>query len=262
MNKAKYRKAYISSSETTKANGVRTKIELNITIDRVLPIVLFKDALVTKHIIVSTPHTMIPDANVYNTISKDNNGVERYDYIGYAVSAITKCSVRMYYDNVIKDVIVIPDTELLVVDETLQSGKVYTISGFALGSTARNVNVDMFSNLASEINSGDKNELPKFNNNISTIKSHVMMLHGVGYNNSVGGHTLGLMITSGVYLERNSTDKTMLVELGDVTSTLVNTNDTLPCYNLLQHTVSQNTGEFIGNKVVPVGVKIGYVLDF
>lgn len=262
MNEKKNRTAYLASNETTKASGVRTNIQVDITIDRVIPIVAFNDNLVTKQAVTSYPHPPLVDAEVLNTLSEDLDGNERYTYIGYAVSAITSSGVRMYYDAKHSDVIVIPDTELLIVDVDMQSGKVYRLSGYALGSTIRSNHSNTFNSLSSDITDDDSNELPLFNKNISSIKSHILTAHGIGYNNNVSKNMLGIMVTPEVYLERSGTDKTMLIELGTASDVLTAVIDKLPVYTMLQHSPSIHTAIYCGMKTVPIGVKIGYVLDF
>lgn len=261
MEKIDNRIARIATSEATKANGVVTNISVAMHIDRVLPIIAFNDALPTKHNIKSTPTPALPASGVLNTLSDDSSGTERFTYMGYGTSVITNSDVRIYYDALYKDVIVLPSTELLIVDEGLQNGKTYTIKGYALGSTNNTVSNDMFNTIDSK-RVEDDSVLPAMNPNLPNIVSHVLSLPGVGYDNNSNGHMLGRMITGETYLERNGTDKSMLLELGTVSEVLADVNEAIPCYTVMQYTPKYNTAKYCGIKKLTPTLKLGYFLDF
>lgn len=262
MSNIKNRAAFIAENETLKASGTNTNILVNIVVDRTIPIILYKDDLVTRHGIKSDTHPQISDDNVFNTITADLNGDERYIYIGYNISNITKNSVRMYYDILHKDIIVIPDTDNLILDATLQSGKVYNLSGYVLGSSEHFIDKTTFTSLYGKVSDIYSNKLPVCNKNISTTKTHIMNMPGISYNTATGSNMLGIMINDSVYLERSSSDKCILIELGTASDLLVDPSEKLPCYTIYGFTPGLNTASYCGIKTVPSGLKIGYILDF
>ena len=132
------RLADITTTEAVK--DVTTKKKISIDISSVLPLVSIINTHIAGQLIKELVTPKVVDlATVINGITDlaylALNGQERFVFITQSVSAVSGTSVRLYYDAKYKDIIVIPNLDMIASNtvDDIVTNAVFELSGYVVG---------------------------------------------------------------------------------------------------------------------------------
>jgi len=254
MDKKDFRTALLGKSEADK--NVDNGRSITLTIDSGLPMVNVDDVLMDNFTINSVTHSpsLTGGDDVLNTLV-DKEDPNRYVYICTTLSAVTKAVVRLYYDAMFKDIIVVPNTETLGTDSAtdMNRNQNYDLRGYVIsgGDDIKH------GNFSGTIKKDFQFDLPVPNSDISATHNAVI-LNGIAP--TMGGRLMAYDIDDqGKYsLRDNRRLPVGLLDLGTVND-IFGTAVSLPIYNVFQGTTDMYKMKYLGIQNVD---KVYFLLDF
>lgn len=195
-------------------------------------------SLATKRIetLATTP------ANLVIKLDDADGAVDRYTLIGNAKSIITKSKIAIYYDNIVKDIIITPDLETLAGDlDQLKPlvGNTLKFNASSLGHLGR-IAQSMVDKYPYE-----DHVSYKFNavNSIPKTLTHIFEINGK-YLNSIGRRKREYSDTESVYSYLSQ--GVQFISLGSTTA-LLGATSKVPLYRLISQDINLYNSIYVGS---------------
>jgi len=260
------RSAYVANNITDKNIDNKRMVTLNIV--NTLPIIMIDNTLVDRNQIAET--TVDLDTVVLNTLVGpgadagetdpaiiDAKGPGRYNYVTTVESSISRNVMRVYYDTMFKDMVIVPDLMNFGADgaDNPNNGKHYYLDCYRVAGGGTEIKEDMYKGGLNKVSS---TELPLIDTAVAGTHMAVR-LNGIAPFR--GDRHTSLYLTHNSITNRVSdsfNNPSGLLSLGD-SETLFGGDVKVPLYNVYLQNKDNYRLKYLGFNKVP---KIYVLLDF
>jgi hypothetical protein len=257
----KERKASLvkNGTDLTESNLLKRKVVIQI--ENYLPLLYINnELLVSKSIkLVTTPPKGIVDIKNHLTDIEylTETGNDRFMYIGTTMSNISGTKVDIYHDDKYKDLIVIPELDLLGSTEPtdVSDGYNFVLKGYAVGYGELSSTFEHIKTMDSD----NLSVLTKPKSSIS-FENNMMVLPGIGVHGSKNNSSIEMMFDgSHNFIDKNNIANNV-VTMGDMSSLYDDIK--VPMNVVYQDGINSYTAKYVGSKKPETNYSVGFVLDF
>jgi len=250
--KKNLRKCQIAISEGDKTT--LTDKQVDVVVNNVLPLICVEKEFLDRKQYTSLLSPLADDLNavkntLVDTIYLAETGKERFTFITRTTSVLSKSIVNVYYDAKYKDILIIPELNLLgnATDDDIVINSKFVLHGHVLGGgTYRDINETFETGTMDINNSVTHYEIPTTKANIA---SNNILLNANGLNPQASkvGTYLETMITPSINFGNNNNIPVSLIDLGKW-SDLFMELPTIPLYVLYGSSVNAYSIKYVGRK--------------